>query len=41
MGEIGNIASRTHANTMEWSTLNRYRALLDFFLGPDMVLPGD
>ena len=40
MGEIGQIASRTHANTLEVTTLNRYRALLDFFLGPDMVLDG-
>lgn len=41
MGEIGAIASRTHASTMEWSTMNRYRALLDCFLGPDMILTAD
>ena len=29
MGHIGRIASRAHANTMERTTLNRYRALIE------------
>lgn len=36
MGELGRIASKTHALTMERVTMHRYRCLLDFFLGSDM-----
>jgi hypothetical protein len=32
MGQVSRIASRTHANTMERTTLHRYRALMDLFL---------
>lgn len=32
MGQIGRIASRCHANTLEKTCLHRYRSLLDLFL---------
>ena len=32
MGQLGKIASRCHANTMERTCLHRYRVMLDLFL---------